>query len=135
MDQSEKNLAKRRRQSAPRRPPTIRVPGSVSEGLSGEKLDEAILRYQRAKATTEELDAARREVELNRLRGALIPAEEARDALEAAHLRWVAELDQLSAATIAALPIEFPASQRETVRKSIDDACCEIRKRISGVQS
>lgn len=99
-----------------------------------ETLDEAVLRYQQAKADTEALDAERRALDVAKARGELIPAADARDALEASHLAWVAELEQLPHAVANAMPPEVPSSIREHVRAAVEAGCLAIRRRIGGAE-
>ena len=61
--------------------------------LSNETLDEAILRLQIAKADTEELDKAKRQLDLDVAQGRLITIEEAVDTAQAAVLRVCQILD------------------------------------------
>lgn len=110
--------------------PRVRLP-TPKKTKPGESLEEATLRLQQAKATTEELDAEKRELELATLRGALIPAEDARDSLEAEHLRWVSELEQLPHSVVASLPPEVPSSLRDVIRTAVESQCVAVRKRIA----
>jgi hypothetical protein len=96
-----------------------------------QKMADATLRLQRARAETEELDASKRQVELDALCRRLIPAEESRDSIEAMNLEWVAEVEQMSTAVVQAL-VELPASIREQVRDAINAEASAIRKRLGG---
>ena len=123
------NLTGAHQRRAASRPRAGKVPPTV-QPASGESLDDAILRYQRAKADTEGLDAEKRALDVARLRGDVIPADDARDELEATHLRWCAELDQLPHAVAASIPPEVPASVREQIRALVETACLAVRTRI-----
>lgn len=116
-----------RRNIYPRTPGASRVKPSPNESM-----EDATLRLQQAKADTEELDAEKRSEELAVLRRELIPAAEARDAAEAIHLQWVAELEQLPHSVATALPPEIPASQREQLRQVVEAQCNALRLRIGG---
>lgn len=123
------NLTGEHQRRAASRPRAGKVPSTVQpEG--GETLDEAVLRYQQAKADTEELDAEKRALDVARLRGELIPAEDARDEIEATHLRWCAEVDQLPHAVASSIPPEVPASVREQIRTLVETACTAVRTRM-----
>ena len=61
----------------------------------GETLDEATLRLQVARADTEELDRQKRQLELDKLRGAVVSKEDAVDLAQQAVLRVVAILDMI----------------------------------------
>lgn len=113
--------------------PRIKMPtGAARKANPNESLEEATLRLQQAKADTEELDAERREVELAVLRRDLMPASDVRDSLEAVHLQWVSELEQLPHSVATALPPEIPASQREVLRAAVEAQCNALRQRIGG---
>lgn len=118
-------------QSRAGRMPRIRLPNGARQANPDESIEEATLRLQQAKADTEELDAQKRELELAALKGSLVPAAAARDNLEAEHLRWVAELEQLPHSVSAALPPEIVASVRDVIRSAIEQQCLAIRQRIA----
>jgi len=109
-------------------PPPPDAPAEEHETYE-QKMADATLRLQRARAETEELDASKRQVELDALCKRLIPAEDARDALEAMNLEWVAELEQLSTSVVQGLAT-VPASVRETVREAINAEVLNIRNRL-----
>ena len=112
-----------------------RTPGGkqvAAKAKSSETLDAATLRLQQAKADTEELDAEKRREELAVLRRGLIPEAESRDAAEAIHLQWVAEIEQLPHSVATSLPPEVPASQRELLRQTVEAQCNALRLRIGG---
>jgi len=112
--------------------PRVKLPmGAARKANPDESLEDATLRLQQAKADTESLDAQKRELELSQLRGSLIPAATARDNLEAEHLRWVAELEQLPHACASSLPPEIPASVRESLRAAVEVQCMAVRQRIA----
>ncbi len=108
--------------------PRIRI--GAGRANPGESLDDAVLRYQQAKADTEQLDAEKRALDVAKMRGDLIPADDARDEIEATHLAWVAELDQLPHSVASSLPPEIPASVREQLRAAVEAACMATRQRI-----
>lgn len=109
------------------------MPASMKPS-SGETLESAMLRYQQAKADTETLDAEKRALDVARMRGDLIAADDARDEIEATHLRWVAELEQLPHLVASALPPEVGQAMRELVRAQIEASAIAIRHRIGGDQ-
>lgn len=126
------HLTTEHQRDAAQQPRPPRVPREL-RGLtapSNETMNAALLRYQQAKADTESLDAEKRALDVAKARRELIPADEARDALEAVHLRWVAELDQLPHMVATSLPPETPSSLREQVRFAVEAACLAARKRI-----
>ena len=129
------NLTINHQRAAGRRNVGPRIPGRSAVARKAnpdESLDDATLRLQQAKADTEQLDAEKREVELAALRRELIPAPDARDAIEAVHLQWVAELEQLPHSVATALPPEVPASLREVMRAAVEAQCNALRTRIGG---
>ena len=111
--------------------PRVRT-APVVDQHPGESMEEAVLRYQRAKASSEEIGAEREELKLRVDRGELIRAEVARDRLEAAHLAWVAELEQLPHLVATNLPPEIPVAIREQVRAAVEVQVLAVRKRIGG---
>jgi hypothetical protein len=109
-----------------------RLPSGVDRRANpDESLEDATLRLQQAKADTEQLDALKRQLELDTLKGTLVQAAQVRDNLEAEHLRWVSELDQLPHACTLALPPEIPASMRDQIRSTIEAQCLLVRQRIA----
>lgn len=74
----EKERAARMAPRAPR--------GAAKEKRPNETLDEATLRLQRARADTEELDRAKRQLELDKAQGLLVSKEEAVDITQQALL-------------------------------------------------
>lgn len=106
--------------------------GAAKARKPNESLEEASLRLQRARADTEELDARKRQVELEAMQRRLIPASDAQDAIERAHLAWVAELEQLSTAVCTAIGVSMPLEHREAARRIINEECDAIRRRIAG---
>ncbi len=119
----------RRSASFPRGPRGANATTVISPG-PGETMEEAMLRYQQAKADTESLDAEKRAIDVARARKELIPVADAQDEIEATHLAWVAGLDQLPHIVASSLPPEVPASLVETLRASIEAACVALRQRI-----
>lgn len=128
------HLTREHQRAAAIRPRGPRVPRpsdlDPADHGEGESMDEALLRFQQAKADTEQLDAEKRALDVSRMRGDLIPADEARDEIEATHLRWVSELDQLPHSVASSLPPEIAASMREQIRSAIEAACLAVRNRI-----
>jgi len=111
--------------------PRVRT-AAVVDPHPGESMEEAVLRYQRAKASGEEIGAEREALKLRQDRGELIKAEVARDQLEAAHLAWVAELEQMPHLVATGLGEEFTAAMRDLVRARVDQVVLEVRQRIGG---
>lgn len=127
-----KNLTPEHQRAASRRPkrPFVHV-GNITRNPD-ETVDQAVARYQKAKADVEELDALKRDIEVCRLKGDLVPVSDVRDQYEELHLEWVAELEQLPHAVAASLPNEIAASIREVVRETVTAACMAVRQRIGG---
>ena len=95
-----------------------------------QELSAATLRLQKARADTEELDAQKRQVELDVLKRKLVPVPETVDALERLHLAWVAELEQLSTAVCQSLR-HLPGDTIERVREAVNAEVHAIRNRIA----
>jgi hypothetical protein len=84
--------------SAAMRPRPGRKPSKQAveaQRMSGETMDQATLRLQVARADTEELDRAKRDLELRQARGDLVTKDEAVDLAQAAVLRVCQILDLL----------------------------------------
>ena len=99
--------------------------------VSQETLEEATLRLQQARADTESLDATKREIEIQKLKGSLVEVSDVRDEMERLHLAWVAELEQIPQAAIGELPGTLAASLHQTIRAAIESACTAARNRIA----
>jgi predicted component of type VI protein secretion system len=125
-----KNLTAAHQKAAGRMPrkPFVRA-GNIKR-KENETVEAAVERYQKAKADVEELDALKRDIEISRLKGDLVPSDEVRDQYEAIHLQWVAELEQLPHIVATALGTDFSASMREAVRSVVAEQCFIIRGRI-----
>lgn len=90
-----KNLDRTHQRKAGSRP-RVRIPGpSDIVRDPNETLDAAVLRYQQARADTEQLDAAKRQLELDLARGKLLTIEEHVDQGQAAMQRVCQLLDLL----------------------------------------
>lgn len=100
LDRSHQSLAGMRPRPG-RRPSAAAV---ASAKLPGETMDEASLRLQIARADTEELDRAKRALELDVARGELVTKSEAVDLAQEAVLRVVQILDMLPERMRARLP-------------------------------
>lgn len=113
-------------------PRVARVPRSDSliPRNPEESLEEAVVRYQRAKATNEELDSIKLDLAIKRESGELIPANDSIDSMEALNLRWVAELEQLPHSVATDLPAEIAGIVREQVRTAVENACLAMRLRL-----
>jgi hypothetical protein len=124
------NLTGDHQRAASRMPrkPFVRT-GNIKR-KANETVEDAVARYQKAKADVEELDALKRDIEISRIKGELVPSDEVRDQYEANHLQWVAELEQLPHIVATALNSDFPASMREAVRLVVSEQCFLIRSRI-----
>ena len=123
------NLTSTHQRHAASRPRPSKVPASVQAGPD-ETLDEAVLRFQQAKADTEGLDAEKRAIDIARMRADLIPAADAREEIEATHQRWVEEFQSLPQVVASLIPPEVPASVREQIRALVETACLAARARI-----
>lgn len=77
----------------------------------GETMDQASLRLQRARADTEELDRAKRQLELDIASGALIPKERAVDVARGAIYRLCALMEQI------------PERMRDRLPQHLHEAC------------
>jgi molybdopterin-biosynthesis enzyme MoeA-like protein len=113
-----------------RLPRSARIVAAAVDRHPGETLDESVARYQKAKADSEEIGAERESLKLRQDRGDLIKVDVARDRLEAVHLAWVAELEQMPHLVATGLPAEIPAAIREQVRAQAESIANAIRKRI-----
>jgi hypothetical protein len=111
-------------------PPPPDAPAKDHESYEA-KMADATLRLQQSRAATESLDAEKRQVELDVLRRKLMPVADVVDTIEQSHLRWIAELEQLSTAVCTAVR-QLPASLVETVRSAINAEVHAIRERIGG---
>ncbi len=136
-NQRRKAASQPRHHRHPRKPPGL--PGDGENGPDSTYVDdadyaEARRRRENAAADREAIARERDSIELATMKRALIPADDARDAMEQIHLAWVAELDQLPHAVASALPPEVPASIRELVRGHVEAACIAIRRRIGGAE-
>jgi len=87
----------------PGRGPSKKAVAAVM-AVTGETLEEATLRLQRARADTEELDRAKRQLELDVAAGKLVSRERAVDLAQQAVLRVCAILDLIPERLRDALP-------------------------------